>query len=283
MNFVTFVFSLLLIFTFGTLVILEKQSSNQRLRNSYLGHLGANRKLLSQQVSETYQAIRGEPTAKLEKTPSQKKESKEESVPDINPECARLNLWPLIQEGRESHPFLYQTALHMLESFYANILHVKADVFLNTLIKKAKLAVQKQNFSLEKLTLDPSLQLTYYKMLKGTKVWDKEGFPSFLDVFKIDENPSKVCIHHAHPGQLNAIFGNKVGTMLYQEIHQKDAYPDQELLERVYSQCHLISPDPDLYQWIAFGKPTHSNKGKMTFIAKDTETKVTLRKTVYIP
>lgn len=283
MNFVTFVFSLLLIFSFGTLVILEKQSSNQRLRSSYLGHLNANRKLLSQQMSETYQSLRGETTAQVEKKPIKKSESKEESIPDINPDCARLNLWPLIQEGRQTHPFLYDTALQMLESFYGNVLNVKADVFLNTFIKKAKLAIQKQTFSLEKLALDPPLQLTYYKMLKGTKVWDTEGFPSFLDVFKVDENPSKICVYHAHPGQLKAIFGNKVGAQLYHEIHQKDAYPSQELIELVYSQCHLIAPDPNLSQWIAFGKPAHSHKGKTTLIAKDNETKVTLRKTVYIP
>ncbi|HSX13477.1 MAG TPA: hypothetical protein VLE96_03560, partial [Chlamydiales bacterium] len=153
-------------------------------------------------------------------------------------------------------------------------------------LKAAKLAIQKQSFSLEKLTLEPALQLTYYQMLKGTKVFDvneKIGYPSFLDIFKVDENPSKICIHHAHPSQLIALFGNKVGNLLYQEIHTNKSYPSKELFEKVYAQSHLIAPDIDLYQWIELGNPSHSNKGKMTMIAKDLETKVLLRKTVFIP
>ncbi len=283
MNFIAFVFSLLLIFSFGTLVVLEKQSSNQRLRSSYLGHIGANRKLLSQQVSDTYRSLRGKTTVSIDKTPNIEKES-EPKIPDINPECARLNLWPLIQEGKQNHPYLYQKALHMLDFFYKEqIQPVKTDVFLNAFLKKAKLAIQKQTFSLEKLSLDPSFQIIYYKMLKGTKILDENGYPSFLDVFKVDETPSRICIHHAHPLQLNALFGNKVGPLLYQEIHQNQSYPTIDLVEKVYAQAHVIPLDPEQYQWFEFGKSTHANKGKTTFIAKDLDTNVTLRKTVYLP
>lgn len=283
MNFVTFIFSLLLLFSFGTLIVLEKQSSQQKLRTTFLGHIGANRKLLSEMISETYQSLRGQTNATVEAKGKETKQEKSHSVPDINPECARLNLWPLIQDGKQNHPFLYKTAVQMIDSLYGKFLDMKAENFLNGFLKKAKLAFEKQTFPLEKLSLDPPFQLVYYKMLKGTKIWNEEGYPSFLDVFKVDETPSQVCIHHAHPKQLNAFFGKKIGSLLYHQMHFEKSYPSQELIEEVFAQSHLIAPDPDLYLFIQLGKPIHSSKGKMTLIAKDLDTNVLLRKTVYVP
>jgi hypothetical protein len=281
MNFVTFIFSLLLLFSFGTLVVLEKQSSHQKLKTTFLGHIGANRKLLSEQVSETYQSLRGQTTTSLESKEKEPKKETSPNVPNINPECARLNLWPLIQDGQQTHPFLYKKTIHLINALYGKFLEVKPEIFLNGFLKKAKIAFQEQTFPLEKLSLDPSLQLVYYKMLKGTKIWDEEGYPSFLDIFKVDESPSGVCIHHAHPKLLNAFFGKKIGSLLYHEMQSQKTYPSKEMIEQVFAQSHLIAPEPDLYSLIQLGNPIHSNKGKMTLIAKDFDTNVLLRKTVY--
>ena len=72
MNFLTFVFSLLLIFSFGTFVMLEKQIGNQKLRKTYLGHIAAGRKMLSKTESETYKSFPSisKPVEKKEKTSS---------------------------------------------------------------------------------------------------------------------------------------------------------------------------------------------------------------------
>ena len=291
MNFITFVFSLLLIFSFGTFLTLEKQSGNHRLRATYLGHVAANRKILSQQMSETYQSLRGQPKVLVEKTAADKKEPTIHPIPEINPECARINLWPLIQEGKERHPFLYEVAVNMLDHFYGSNVFKDSPqtktVFLNAFLKKAKVAIQKNQFCLEKLALDPSLQMHYYKLLKGTKEWKAEqkiGYPSFLDVFKVDETPSKVCLLHAHPGQIMAILGSKVGKLLFSEIQAQDSLPiSRELIEKVYAEAHLMTPDPDLFTLIEMGRPAHPHKGKTTLIAQDHDTHISLRKNVYIP
>lgn len=289
MNFLTFVFALLLIFSFGTFLTLEKASGNRRIRSSYLGHVNANRKILSSAESELYQSLKGEIKQTSTKNEKATPEEKEKSQSPINPDCSRVNLWNLIQDGKEKEPFLYETALKMIDHFYGNEIFKdkpqgKVD-FLNALIKNARQAIQKKQFSLEKLKFDSTLQLSFYRMLKGTKVWDAEqkiGYPSFLDIFKIEENPSKICLLHAHPGQMRAIFGNKVGALLYTEIHEeKPAIITKELIEKIYGQSHLIAPVNELYDIIEMGKANHSHQKKTTFIAEDSDNKINLRKTVY--
>jgi hypothetical protein len=291
MNFITFVFSLLLIFSMGTFVALEKQAGNRRLRATYLGHVSANRKILSKWESEVYKSFRTPPSPPEENISTPKKtEPKEVKIPQVNPECARLNLWPLIQEGREEHPFLYNTALKFLDTFYGSHLFgakPQAKVFfLNEFLKKAKIAIQKNRFSLEKLALDPSFQLSYYKMLKGTKEWDIEqkiGYPSLLDVIKVEETPSKICLCHAHPCQMEALFNKKAGLRLFHEIHQDTSLPvTKELIEKVCAESHMTISDPDLFSLIDMGRSNHAKKGKTTLIAEDRDTQIRLRKSIYV-
>ncbi len=291
MNFITFVLSLLLVFSMGTFVMLEKQAGNRRLRNTYLGHSAANRKILSKWESEVYQSLKGDLSLPKKKpdpsaTPKAKKESK---IPLINPECARLNLWPLIQEGKEEHPFLYATALKFLDTFYGSNLFSKNPQekaqFLNDFLKKSKIAIQKNQFAMETLCVDPSFQRLYYKMLKGTKEWDlpeKIGYPSLLDLIKAEEAPSKICLCHAHPGPIAALFNGKIASLLYREIHKDEPEPlTRELIEKICADCFLIAPDPDLFSLIDLSNASHPNKGKTTLVAEDKETQISLRKNIY--
>ncbi len=288
MNFLTFVFSLLLIFSLGVFVSLEKQSGDRRLRSTYLGHIAANRKILSRWEGEAYKAFRGTTKSVAKpKTQSQNKTPQKKKVPPVNPECARLNLWPLIQEGREEHPLLYDAAIKLLDTFYGPSLfagkpQTKA-LFLHDFIKKAKIAIQKNQFCLEKLSLDPSFQVQYYKMLKGTKEWNLEeglGYPSLLDMIKVEEAPSKICLNHAHPGQISALFGIKAGHLLYHEIHQDPPLSvTKDLIEQTCAKAHLIVFDPDLLSLIELEKSCHATTKKLTLIVKDGE--VTIRKNIY--
>lgn len=291
MNFITFVLSLLLIFSIGTFVALEKQAGNRRLRNTYLGHVAANRKILSKWESEVYKSLRGEPSSPKKKGlhTTSEKTKKEHKIPLVNPECARLNLWPLIQEGREEHPFLYATALKFLETFYASSLFSEKPqeqaLFLNDFLKKAKLAIQKNQFSMETLSLDPRFQILYYQMLKGTKQWDllqKMGYPSLLDIVKVEEHPSKICLSHALPGPIAALFNPKAALLLYQEIH-KESPPllTRELIEKICADSHLIMLDPEVFNLIDLKNPAHAKERKTTLVAEDADTKISLRKTIY--
>jgi hypothetical protein len=286
MNFLTFVFSILLVLSFGTYAAIEKMAGDRRIRSTYLGHLKANRKILSKCESETYRHFRSVEKGAEEKT---KKQSSPKptppTVPRINPECARLNLWPLVQEGRESHPFLYESTAKLLRLFYGSALFENKPraeyAFLDQFLKKAK----EHPTSLEKISLG-TFQPLYYKMLKGTKEWNLEanlGYPSFLDAVSLEESPSKVCICHAHPDQLAVFFGPKAAAKLFAELHQKNPPPaSKDLIERICSESHAMPPDPSLYLLLELGRPAHSKHSKRTLIEEDSDTHVSLRKNVYL-
>ena len=287
MNFLTLIFSLLLIFSFGTFIALEKQMGDRRLKASYLGHMAASRKLLSKCESRAYKAFPSisTPEEKSKKT----QDTKEAKTPKINPECSRLNLFSLIQKGRMAEPFLYDTALQFLDTFYGKTLfenNIQTKViFLNAFLKKAKEEMEKPFFCLEKLSLNPSLQLHYYKMLKGTKNRSLEeaiGYPSFLDMFKVEESPSKICLHHAHPDQLSALFGKAVGKNLYEKIHkEKNIKITKEFLERICAEKHIIFLNPNLFDLLEMGKPFHKLLKKTTLVTEDETSKISLRKNIY--
>jgi hypothetical protein len=289
MNFLTFVFSLLLIFSIGTFVSLEKQSGNRRIRSTYLGHISANRKLLCKCENETYKELKSVPQITIPKINPSKKAFKQPTPPKINPQCARLNLWPLVQEGKEEHPFLYEIALKMVGYFYEKPLFEdkpQAKIFfLNAFLKKAKEEIEKNEFCLEKLSLDHSLQMTYYKMLKGTKQWDcqeKIGYPSILDILIIEPQGSKICLSHAHPGQLRALFGDKAGIHLYEEIHQETPIIiTKELIEETCARYHMISLNPEIFHLIDLEKTTHPQPKKTTLIAEDKASQISLKKQIY--
>lgn len=284
MNFVTFVFSLLMIFAFGTFVVMEKKSGDRKLRETYLGHILANRKILSKWESKTYDSFRSK--AKDEESKEQKE--RQISEPEVNPHCAKLNLWSLVHEEKEPQNELYEIAIKLLDAHYGNALFSSPQekiTFLNALIRKAQEAFQTGNFALEKLKMDPKFQLCYYKMLKGTKTWDPENkstYPPLLDVIKIDEGSSKISICHAHIGQLKALFGEKVGSLIFREIHSENLVtPSKELIEEMYSQCHLLPPKKELYDLLEMERKAHLDKGKSTLIATDKASGVSLRKHIY--
>jgi len=280
-NFLTFIFSILLVLSFGVLAIQEKLSGGRRLRTTYLGHTSATRKLLSKSETETYQSFSGTYTYPTEKSSSQKKHTPRK--PKINPECARLNLHPLIQEGREAHPILYELTAKLLKTFYGEPLlanHPRAEyAFLDLLLKK----LATHTGPLEKLTLgDPHTQALYYKMLKGTK---NGAYPSLLDYILLEENPSKICLSHAHPDLIALFFGRKAADRMFDELHKKKPPAiTKEWIEQICSESHLIALDPNLLALLEFGRPKpHPKRTKTTWIAEDDTSHISLRKTIYRP
>lgn len=287
MNFLTLIFSLLLILSFGTHLILEKQNSQKKLRSSIMGHLAAQRKILSQCEQHSYQAIKL-PITPVQETRQSTAKKRSPQIPKINPECAKINLFPLIQEGKEAEPLLYEIMTRLIKTFYGPVLFkdAKEEIpFLTAFLQVSKKALEKKElFALEKLSFEnPKLQRIYYQMLKGTKdPSSNKGFPSLLDVTKVEENKTKICLAHAHLSQLKLLFGPQIANRLFQEIHQDLPTPlTKELIERIYSECHALAPSPSLLNLIEFGT-FHPHKNKTTYIAEDSSTHVTLKKNIYI-
>ncbi len=289
MNILTLVFSLMLIFSFGFYASWDKHMTGRRLRGTYISHQEASRAIFNQFESKIYKDISGVNPTPNRTRHSQKKGGKEKKKsPPIpfNWECARLNLWPLMQEGKEAHALLYEWAAHLIRTFYAPFLPKEKRFeyhFLDVWIASAKQAHQKEeSFSLEKVSLlDPDLQILYYKMLKGTKKWNLaqgEGYPPLLDYVKGVPFDEKICIFHAHPDMLTVIFNSKMAFKLHSAIHKKkeSAPLTKELIERLSFESHLVGLDPALFTLLELsGYSSHQEKNKV-FVANQGE--VFLRK-----
>ncbi len=276
MNLLGLVFSILLILSYGYYAIWDKHMTGIRLRNTFTSHNQAARNLINQFESEIYHGIRV-PKKESSSIRGTQKSQEEEKVPKENPAfnraCARLNLWQLFQEGRENHPQLYELAAKLIRTFYGSMNQEKRFEYhlLDALISSAK---KTQQFSLEKIALDdPDMQKMYYRMLKGTKIWDllrNVGYPPLLEYVKAEPSQEKICIFHSHPDMLRVLFNPKIAEKLYSEIHKEEGPPlTRELIERLASEAHVIRIDPDFFELLTLtGYLQHEEKKKI-FIASE--------------
>lgn len=284
MNILGLIFSLLLILAYGFTLSWDKHSASLRLKNSYIGHEKVSRRLFNRYQSELYEKIPGKGMQVEKKGDVSKGKNRKPLMIELNRECAKINLLPLLQEGRAAQPLLYELSAKLIRTFYKP-LFVPAkrfeyhflDAFLKAAAKMNPLVLEKLDFE------DPALQRLYYHMLKGTKTWSlpkKTGYPSLLDYVCASSSPHKICLFHAHPDLITVLFNEPLAYALYVEMHKKDApLLTRELIERVAQKHHIIHIDPDLLSLLELGKPSHQEAHK-TLIAEDKETHLILRKNV---
>lgn len=279
MNFLTLIFSLLLLVAFGTHVILEKQSTQHKLKSSYLGHVGAQRSIFNQNEGRLYRNVNLPITPYPEK-PQEKKQKKKRDFND-NLECARINLLPLIEEGKENKSALYEVAQNMIKVCYGdqlfegNLQAVKK--FLDTFLKEC---AKNPSVELEKLSLhNDAMQTIYYRMLKGTKKLEG-GFPSLLDLIKIEKGDSTVCLVHARPVVLSVLLGPKAAHRLFEEIHRDPQFfLSKERVKTICLECHALPPSEEILDMISYHPAKQGGHKKTTYIAE--EGAVVLKKQIY--
>ena len=286
MNAIGFVFFILSVLSLGMLTCLEKQISAAKLRSNYLGHLYANREILNQCESKLYQSLKTIPSLKKGSLAKQGLKQAPLNLPLVNPECARLNLFPLLAESHLSTESrqspLYHAIAKLLKTFYGTALFgnkTGAEYrFLDALLKE----IREANTPLEKISLpDPSLQKTYYKMLKGTKY--SGLYPSLLEFVKIDPDMSLVCMYHAHPDLFSALFDEKVKEPLYQAIHmQNTPMPSPEEIDRICLNVHVLI-DPTVFSLLNLSRQTHPKAAKTILVGADEDTGISLKKTIVLP
>lgn len=297
MNVMGLVFSILLIISYGFYACWDKHMASSRLRNTYAAHQQVSRKILNSYESKVYAGLGGKGRAVRKERPikeeveSDEPETEEQKTPEPNRICSRINLWPLINEGRSAHPSLYDVAVKLLETFYSSLSPNKKHFetqFLDLLLASAKESLQQEGpFSLEKVSFsDPEFQRIYYKMLKGTKQWDLRngiGYPPLLEYVQAEPSTDKICLLHAHPDLLTILFNEKIAWRLHSEIHRKGGPPPTaQLIERISVESHQISIDPDLLALLDLTRSDHKGK-KKTFIAEDRQGDVLIRKNINLP
>lgn len=284
MNVLGLVFSLLLILSYTFFSIADKHTTSTRVRNVCHGTHKANRDILNQYQSLTYKNLSNKPKVKDEPAAAKTGDNKPKP-PKPNQECAKFNLSPLIQEGRKTHPQLYELTAKMLRTLYGqNLFEGKKRAeynFLDALITSAQ---GKDAVRIEKLVLPtPEYQRIYYKMLKGTKKYNlaaHEGIAPLPDFLKIEPSKVKICICHAHPDVLAALFSVQVANILYPQIHQKSQPAvTKEMVENACMVGRYTISDPMMFELFELGRHIHP-ESKKTLLAEDKD--VTLRKNVYL-
>lgn len=290
MNTLGFVFSILMILSFGFSLCFEKQVTGQRLRTTHLGHWHANRKILVQCETEFYNSLPHKIPV-LKKNKSTQIPPSGEHTPKIikiNPSCARLNLFPLTDEDKEKHRLLYETAAKLLKFFYGKSLfedkpHTEIH-FLNAFLQAVKTTIQQNKpLHLEKLQFkEPKQQLIYYKMLKGNKN-SLQGYPSLMEYIKLEPQASKICLAHSHPNLIAVLFNSKVSLKIYNTLHQRHApHMTKEIIERFCSEAHMPIYNADIFELVDLGKSRHKKEIKKIFLGEDEQTLISLKKTAVL-
>lgn len=232
MNVLPFVIAILMILSYSAAGLLQKHRASAHSQKAYLGLQRAERSILQLAEQRKFKELPGD-LVKVEREKHPKSTQPHVAIfPAMNSPCARLNLFPLVLEGRERHPVVYDVAAKLLRTYYQKTLLREGDehTLLDALLMAAKKRLEKQStIPLETVELgDPALQRLYYLALKGTKRADiltGKGYPSLLEAIKITNAESRLCLHHAHPNMLAALFEPKIALELFQELHAERKSP----------------------------------------------------------
>lgn len=291
MNILSLVFSILIILSFGFYACMEKGVALRRLDATFIGQSNANRKILSKYENEIFNKIRSPKKIKTKKGDTKKPKTAKGKRPNqeisrLNPECARINLWPLIQEGREEHQLLYEQVAILLRTFYKaplfGFFSEKPGLeyrFIDSWLPTLKALKPDEPVILEKIALkDASLQMFYYKMLRGSK----EQYPSLLDLVKVSpSSDERVCLFHATPQLLSVFFGN-AAEAVYEELHKDHILVTEEMIEETCRKHRFALFDKNIFALLELGRPKHKNSLEKTILEEDAETHISLRKKVYL-
>lgn len=296
MNILPFVFAVLLILSYGATSSFHSRIASRRNQKAHVGLRKTELSFLRQSEKEHYNELPGV-AVKAEKTnaprsmlPKSKPEKeRQEELGKFNPPCARINLFPLVDQGREAHPKLYETAAKLLRTFYQNsALGSEKGVelqLLDSIVLAAKRSLQEEiSIPIETLDLqDPALQATYYTLLKGTKKCKlgQKGHPPLIDYFKIERKQAPVCIFDAHPNMLAVFFGIKSAPAIHKALHEglKKSIDLETIIELTHDS-QLAMVDADVWKLLNFERPTHGNASRRTLLIEDVETGISLRKDI---
>lgn len=229
MNLLPIVLGVLFVLSWGSIAIHEKHFSFRKFQKMFHALVTAERSCHQKTQLYTFNALDGIltelPKEKTERTKTLLPKPK--SFPEINPICARINLYPLIKNGIEAESHLAERAKETLIALYGStISQAYLEKLFVEMIKAANAAQQeKRELALETLSLkDPELQKLYYKLLKGMlrpNLFTSSHFPPLTDHFKLDFSPSKICVLHAHPHALISFFGKTGALKIFNHLAEK--------------------------------------------------------------
>ena len=290
MNALTLVLGLMLIFTCTFSLSFRKAVLAVPVEQTSSSHAKATQKILNSYEKDRYLRLREKPKPKKEQSiASASTANLKPQDHSKNLECARLNLWPLLEGDKSSHKLLYQTIAQVIRNLYAEKLFPEPKfeyLLLDAVLESAKLELKKNpdfnHFPLEKLALAGKkklpLQQIYYYMLKGTKPIAK-SYPSLLEVVTLErEEASKICIAHASHSLLKALFGERATRSILKELDKEKPTLGKEELKEICFRDANLNTTPEFLDLFNF-KP-HRMKQTQKIIAQSDQD-VCLEKKVF--
>ncbi len=286
MNVVGFVFGWLMIFACVFSLSIHKTSLAKSADRSEKSNLAASRKILNSYESLLYRREKGKPIKNSREPKTMCAAASKKTRAPLNPPCARLNIWPLVQDGKEMHPALYDLAAKLLRFFYADPLLNEARLeyrLLDAMLDSARLA-QKQRpamqIPLEKLPLSTaSFQNLYYQMLKGTKQ-DSRGFPSLLDYLSCECRQSKICLKHASFPMISCLFGPSTACPIYRAIHEDKTHLSEEFLQNICTSSGAPGIERNILEFLELNQLAHPPSQQKTI--EETSKGISLKKRVFL-
>lgn len=285
MNILPLVFSLLILLSLGSFFCLEKFSSSKKLYQVQITQEKLHRKVLNQWTQNTFKHLKAKnKPIKTFATQAKRLEKKTKNKTSINPECSKLNLWPLISTSVLEQPHLYKLSLQMIHNLYGSSIFDNVAMekhFFDALIKAAHKQSKIGPISLEKIEIGQEFATLYYDLLKANNKKTQKNIPSILDIFTVDTNQSKVCMKHANILIFQALFSNK-GAAIYDLFHAREAKTIslQEFLD-ILSKQHIAFIEPEILDFLDFEGSFHPTLKKKTLQSKDQKSFLTLRKNFY--
>jgi hypothetical protein len=298
-NILPMVMGLMLIFACAFSLSMHKAVRAKQVENTYQAHAKASQKILNSYESMCYDRLRGE----AKDTKNRSRPNLDAILPaeivinHLNAECARLNLWPLVEDDVSHHRELYECAAQILRSLYGAVLFKNAPRIeyrlLDSIVESARLAYLETNQScplLEKLQLKGyekkpfNMQSLYYAMLRGTrrKSPDVLSYPSLLEYFFFDNSQHKICLQHASIEMIAALFGSQSAFALYQEIHNSRTPLAKEQIINICVQNGNVLPREDgLFQQIDLARAHPDSSGYKIIVGEEAD--ISLKQRVYFP
>lgn len=286
MNILGFISALLLMLVFFFVALMGDFFDLSEQESSYLEYQEASRSAQSAYETAYYKSFRNPPKKKEETSPSQKeiaaKEKSKEEKWENMPECARFNLFPLLQAGQDKSLEQRRFFLALLQTLYGdNLLENLAP--LKEKILEAILSPSQETsspFYLAQLKIeDRSLQSLFYHMLKGSSV----HYKSLLEYVKINpEEPNeKICLACADEKMLSALFGEKAARRLCSEKEHslEKLQITKNRLEEILREEEQPSPQESIWNLVRFTHPS-KKQGPITVSSQDSD--ITVKKKGFI-
>ena len=212
MNILFFVMSFLLIFSFCSLSLLKDQGAFTEEKHQFCQHLKGRQKLFNQWSRYQY-------SLKKKKTPavlSKETGSSSRILRKTHSKLSKWNLAPLFLEGSEQKAIIKKTAL-LLQELYGHTEFWQeglAEALIEAFMaKKGDCNVLSDICDL--FPENPDLQKSFYKMLKGSSLYDlekKKGYPPLTQFFLLDvEAPEVLYFSYASSPALCAFLGKDLG------------------------------------------------------------------------